>query len=179
MINMISYTSILFFDFNALNYQDSHFVISRNVYIRIIFDDIFLSTSKLTLFSIEKGWIITDRRIQLRALKNPLIKQQKAKQNPAILISSCKNIINSRHTSWYVYPRSETTKNKHTHFHEYEGYMCDTLVSFRTNTIIPTLCINSVAKLYYIIPHEQPQWQHWLIIIIIIIYCRTIQKNDG
>ena len=62
MINMISYTSILFFDFNALNYQDSHFVISRNVYIRIIFDDIFLSTSKLTLFSIEKGWIITDRR---------------------------------------------------------------------------------------------------------------------
>ena len=62
MINMISYTSILFFDFNALNYQYSHFVISRNVYIRIIFDDIFLSTSKLTLFSIEKGWIITDRR---------------------------------------------------------------------------------------------------------------------
>ena len=61
MIEMISY-SILFFDFNALNYQDSHFVISRNVYIRIIFDDIFLSTSKLTLFSIEKGWIITDRR---------------------------------------------------------------------------------------------------------------------
>ena len=57
------YDFILFFDFNALNYQDSHFVISRNVYIRIIFDDIFLSTSKLTLFSIEKGWIITDRRI--------------------------------------------------------------------------------------------------------------------
>ena len=56
------YDFILFFDFNALNYQDSHFVISRNVYIRIIFDDIFLSTSKLTLFSIEKGWIITDRR---------------------------------------------------------------------------------------------------------------------
>ena len=85
--------------------------------------------------------IVSRRVLQLRALKNPLKQQQqKAKQNPAILISSCKNIINSRHTSWYVYPRSETTKNKHTHFHEYEGYKCDTLVSFRTNTIIPTLC---------------------------------------
>ena len=49
------------YDFNALNYQHSHFGISRNEYIRTIFNDIFLSTSKLTLFSIEKGWINTDR----------------------------------------------------------------------------------------------------------------------
>ena len=51
-------------DFNALNYQHSHFDISRNEYIRTKLDIYFFVIFKITLHTIEiRGWYMADHEL--------------------------------------------------------------------------------------------------------------------